>query len=121
MNTQEKATKKEETRQILGETLVGSIPKEQQALKLAEGFRFVTVPKEDVYGTPFRGLDNNNDHFGPGTHLVPSGLADALEDRLKAWAGAMVRLLRPNPDGRAQRMADQGIPLANAEAHPDLR
>lgn len=95
--------------------LVTQFTKEEQAAKLAEGWRFVTVPSEDVYGQRFEGLDNNQNHFGPGTHLVPSNLADALEDRLKAWNAAMVRLLRPNPDGKAQRMADQGIPLRNSE------
>lgn len=99
----------------VGETRIENLSKEDKASKLAEGWRFVTVPAEDVYGYQFAGLDNNQDHFGPGTHLVPPSLADALENRLQAWHAGMVRLMQSKQDGRAQRLADKGIPLSNAE------
>lgn len=94
-------------------SLVSELSKEVVAAKVSEGFRFVTIPSEDIYGYQFEGLWNNKDLFGPGTHLLAPGLADALEDRLKAWNRAQLRLMRPTSDTKAQRMADRGIPLAN--------
>lgn len=80
--------------------------------KLAEGYRYVTIPAEDIYDHPFDGIWINNQHFKPGTHLVDPQVADTLEDRLRVWQAAMIRLMRPSNDKKTvATMAKQGLNL----------
>lgn len=82
--------------------------------KLAEGYRYVTVPAEDIYENKFEGIWLNNRHFAPGTHLVSPEIADTLEDRLKVWQASMIRLMRPGNDkATVKTMAKQGLPLVD--------
>jgi len=82
-------------------------PSQEQLTKLAEGYRYVTIPKEDIYEQPFEGIWINQMHFAPGTHLVHPDIADSLEDRLKAWQSAMIRLMRPGIDRKAVEEANR--------------
>lgn len=68
-----------------------------KAEKLDAGWRYVTVPATDIYEYKFPGVDINRDHYGPGTHLLPAGIADELEAILKRANEADIRLLRPRP------------------------
>ena len=84
--------------------------------KLAEGYRYVTVPAEDIYENKFEGVWLNNRHFAPGTHLVAPDIATTLEDRLKVWQASMIRLMRPGNDKATKAtMAKQGLHLVEGE------
>ncbi len=77
--------------------------KEDVAAKLEAGYRYVTIPSEDLYNYKFNGISINLDTYTPGTHLVPADVADTLEDRLKVWNEYNVRLMRPQADVKALR------------------
>ena len=80
---------------------VKAVPKTEVADKLEQGWRYITVPKEDLYNYRFEGLWLNDTHYGPGTHLVSKDVADTLEERLKVWAAQNVSLMRPNANRKA--------------------
>ena len=105
--------------------------------KLEQGYRYVTVPSEDIYEQPFDGihitgghgiLGKDGDgkpvkgfqiHLQPGTHLLPSDLADDVEDRLKVWQDQMIRLMRPGRDKKSEAQASNRgqkfVPATDAE------
>ncbi len=75
--------------------------------KLSEGWRYVDIPDVDLYEFPFEGFSINNDHFGPGKHLVPPDVAESLEERLAAWRAADIRLMRPGRDKKTSKDLDR--------------
>ncbi len=77
--------------------------------KLSEGWEYITIPEKDIHGQPFAGFDNNRDHYGPGTHLVPPNVAEHLKERLAVWQASCIRMLQPFVDARAQRAADRAV------------
>lgn len=88
--------------------------------KLAEGYRYVTIPNEDIYEAKFDGIWLNQKQFKPGTHLVPAAIADTLEERLKVWNTSMIRLMRPGSNrDTVKTMAKQGLFLAADGAPPE--
>jgi len=66
--------------------------------KLAQGYRYVTVPDRDPYDFEFKGIYLNNLFFAPGKHLMAPDVADSIEERLQAFARYNVRLMRPQAD-----------------------
>lgn len=80
--------------------------------KLSQGYRYVTIPSKDIYDFPFEGIWINANQYKPGTHLVNSQVADTLEERLKVFERASIRLMRPSINKEAveavnRRSADQ--------------
>lgn len=96
--------------------------KDPQVLdKLAEGYRYVSIPGEDIYEQKFEGIWINQQHFQPGTHLVSPQIADTLEERLKVWQASMIRLMRPGNDrATVKTMAKQGLQLSTPPAEASL-
>lgn len=66
--------------------------------KLEAGYRWVTVPKKDIYGYPFKGMYLNEKYFESGTHLVEADVATALEERLERFNEYSIHLMRPDAD-----------------------
>lgn len=66
--------------------------------KLEAGWRWVTVPDRDPYDYVFAGIYLNNLHFKPGKHLMSKDVADAIEERLAAFAKYNTRIMRPQAD-----------------------
>lgn len=89
--------------------------------KLDAGWRFVTVPSVDVYDHVFKGIGLNAKTFGPGTHLLPPDEASYLEDRLKVWNAAMVRMLRPTANAAALKAVNtQGSGAGMVSQAPEI-
>lgn len=66
--------------------------------KLEQGYRWVTVPLKDMYGYLFKGIALNQDYYPSGTHLLPSEVANEIEERLKKFQDYSIRLMRPDAD-----------------------
>ena len=96
----QKETKKEAPKAVVQS-------KTEIADKLENGYRYVTIPAEDLYNYKFAGIGINQDNYGPGTHLVPSEVADSLEERLRVWVAYNTRLMRPQADAQALRQIGQ--------------
>lgn len=69
-----------------------------ESQKLENGWRWVTIPDKDPYDYVFAGIYLNNEHFKPGVHLMHPDKADAIEERLVAFARYNTRLMRPSAD-----------------------
>ena len=54
---------------------------------------YVTIPEKDLFGDPHPGVGSNQEHFGPGTHLVSKELAVQIENRLAAFHKSSMRRL----------------------------
>jgi hypothetical protein len=91
-------------------------PTPEQLKKLAEGYRYITIPATDIYDYPFDGIHIQggtrkdgtgalNLHFMPGKHLVAPDIADEVESRLKIWQDSMLRLMRPTAHRKSQEEA----------------
>jgi hypothetical protein len=95
-------------------------PSPEQVEKLAEGYRYVTVPTTDLYDKPVDSFWRNNREFKPGTHLLSPEDADYLEDRLKVWGDQMIGLMRPGVNKAVAKIMDkQGVHLTRpVEADP---
>lgn len=82
-------------------------PSPEVLAKLAEGYRYVTIPSLDIYENPFHGITIQGghgskgdqpgfeNHYGPGTHLLSPDFADEVESRLRIWEESMLRIMRP--------------------------
>jgi hypothetical protein len=82
-------------------------PSAEALSKIAEGWRYVTIPAVDVYEHAFDGIWRNNQEFKPGTHLLSAEDADYVEERLKVWQASMLRLMRPGIDRVSVQQANQ--------------
>jgi hypothetical protein len=95
-----------------------SKPNPEELKKLAEGYRFVTIPAYDPYDYVFDGIhiagghykpvkdgpvmDKPPDpgfdlHLKPGRHLLSPELADEVEGILKRWSEEMLRMTSRTP------------------------
>lgn len=70
--------------------------------------RYVTVPDTDLFDYPHPSIRINQHAYGPGTHYLPSELADTVEERLKAYTRSNVRLLQPKRDMESEKAVEQG-------------
>lgn len=62
---------------------------------------YVTLPEKDMFDYPFSGISINRDHYGPGTHLVPSDIAEELRTILARAQAQDIRILQPRKDFKA--------------------
>lgn len=70
--------------------------------------RYVTIPDTDLFDQPHPHIKINHFDFGPGTHYLETELAGTVEDRLKAYTRANVRILQPNRDMESENIIAQG-------------
>jgi hypothetical protein len=83
-------------------------PTKEQVTKLAEGWRFVTIPTHDVSDYPAPIFRINKDNYGPGTHLVNPDVAGELESRLRIWQASCIRLMSNKPHAGSLEQANRG-------------
>jgi hypothetical protein len=62
---------------------------------------YVTIPERDMFDMPFQGIGINRDHYGPGTHLVPPGIAEEILTILARAQAQDMRILQPRKDMKA--------------------
>lgn len=73
----------------------------------APEFVWVTIPDRDLFDFPFGGVDVQLDHYGPGTHKVSPAVAADINDRLKVWREADIRVLSPKRHMRSLLQIEQ--------------
>lgn len=69
--------------------------------------RYVTVPDTDMFDMPHPGIRVNHDSFGPGTHYLPTELANTVEASLRDYELANRRILQPRQDANAIRAVNK--------------
>lgn len=70
--------------------------------------RYVTIPDTDLFDQPHPPIRINSFSFGPGTHWLSNEIAGTVEERLKAYTRANVRVLQPKRDQESERLVEQG-------------
>lgn len=63
--------------------------------------RYVTVPDTDMFDMPHPGIRVNTESYGPGTHYLPTELANTVEGSLRDYELANRRILQPRQDAKA--------------------
>lgn len=85
-----------------------------------ETWQYISIPQENPLGDRHDSLSLNRHVFEAGqTYLVPQVVAESLQERLRVYSRACIRVLQPKRDFDALSKVPLGNSSAGASAHVD--